>query len=144
MAYMGIQLKHCYAAPQTCDLWQIITKYMMTSSNGNICRIIGHSPHNGQWRGASMFSLICVWINGWVNNREAGDLRRNRAHYDVIVMIWDSNYIPLHLCVPDSTYLPPSHTLHTDMSFFWHSVQYFVVFLHVSKSNDNVHQPVFR
>ena len=34
-----------------------------------------------------MFSLICVWINGWVNNREAGDLRRHRAHYDVIVMI---------------------------------------------------------
>ena len=33
-----------------------------------------------------MFSLICVWINSWVNNREAGDLRRNRAHYDVIVM----------------------------------------------------------
>ena len=34
-----------------------------------------------------MFSLICVWINDWVNNREAGDLRRYRAHYDVIVMI---------------------------------------------------------
>ena len=33
-----------------------------------------------------MFSLICVWINGWVNNREAGDLRRYRAHYDLIVM----------------------------------------------------------
>ena len=33
-----------------------------------------------------MFSLICVWINGWVNNREAGDLRRHRGHYDVIVM----------------------------------------------------------
>ena len=31
-------------------------------------------------------SLICVWIIGWVNNREAGDLRRYRAHYDVIVM----------------------------------------------------------
>ena len=30
---------------------------------------------------------ICVWINGWVNNREAGDLRRNQAHYDVIVMV---------------------------------------------------------
>ena len=26
------------------------------------------------------------WINGWVNNREAGDFRRHRAHYDVIVM----------------------------------------------------------
>ena len=45
-----------------------------------------NSPHKGQWCRALMFSLICVWINGWVNNREAGDLRRYRAHYDVIVM----------------------------------------------------------
>ena len=35
-----------------------------------------------------MFSLICVSINGSVNNREAGDLRCHRAHYDVIVMEW--------------------------------------------------------
>ena len=47
-----------------------------------------NSPHKGQWCGALMFSLICVWINGWVNNREAGDLRRHRAHYDVTVMIF--------------------------------------------------------
>ena len=40
----------------------------------------------GQWRGALMFSLICPRINGWVNNHEAGDLRRHRAHYDVTVM----------------------------------------------------------
>ena len=45
-----------------------------------------NSPHKGQWRGAFMFSLICAWINRWVNNREAGDLRRYFAHYDVIVM----------------------------------------------------------
>ena len=45
-----------------------------------------NSPHKGHWRGALMFSLICVWINDWVNNCEAGDLRRYRAHYDVIVM----------------------------------------------------------
>ena len=45
-----------------------------------------NSPHKGQWRGALMSSLICVWINGWVNDREAGDLRRYRGHYDVIVM----------------------------------------------------------
>ena len=45
-----------------------------------------NSPYKGQWRGALMFSLICVWINGWVNNHEAGDLSRHRAHYDVIVM----------------------------------------------------------
>ena len=42
-----------------------------------------NSPHKGQWRGALMISLICVWINGWVNNREAGDLRRYRVYYDV-------------------------------------------------------------
>ena len=72
---------------------------MMMSSNGNIFRVTGlcvgkspvtgvtgEYPHKGQWRGALMFSLICVWINGWLNNREAGDLRRRRAHYDVIVL----------------------------------------------------------
>ena len=50
-----------------------------------------NSPHKGQWRGALVFSLIYVWINDWVNNREAGDLRRQRGHYDVIVMLrsWD-------------------------------------------------------
>ena len=46
-----------------------------------------NSPHKGQWSGALMFPLICAWINGWVNNGEAGDLRRHRAHYDVTVMI---------------------------------------------------------
>ena len=45
-----------------------------------------NSPHKGQWRGALVFSLICVSLNGWENNREAGDLRRYRAYYDVIVM----------------------------------------------------------
>ena len=45
-----------------------------------------NSPHKGQWRGALIFSLICARINSWVNNREVCDLRRHRAHYDVIVM----------------------------------------------------------
>ena len=45
-----------------------------------------NSPHKGQWRGALVFPLICTLINGWVNNRDAGDLRRHGAHYDVIVM----------------------------------------------------------
>ena len=48
-----------------------------------------NSPLKGQWRGALMFSLICAWINAWVNNREAGDLRRRRTHHDVIVMMRD-------------------------------------------------------
>ena len=46
-----------------------------------------NSPHKGQWRGALMFTLICAQINGWVNNHEAGDLRRYHAHYDFIVMM---------------------------------------------------------
>ena len=46
-----------------------------------------NSPHKGQCRWAFMFSLTCAWINGWVNNRGSGDLRRHQAHYDVIVMM---------------------------------------------------------
>ena len=71
---------------------------MMTSSNGNLFRVTGHlcgeftshrwiPPPKGQWCGALMLSLICAWINRWVKNGEAGDLRRYHAHYDVIVMI---------------------------------------------------------
>ena len=42
-----------------------------------------------------MFSLSYAWIICWVNNREAGDLRRHHAHSDVTVMFavllaWDS------------------------------------------------------
>ena len=33
-----------------------------------------------------MFSLICAWINGWINNIKVGDSRGHRAHYDVTVM----------------------------------------------------------
>ena len=56
------------------------------------------SPHKGQWRRALMFSLICAWTNGWANSRDGGDLRRHRAHYDVIVVIWvNYNILPLLL-----------------------------------------------
>ena len=46
-----------------------------------------NSPQKGQWRGALMFSLICTWTNGWVNNREPNDLRQHRAHNYAIVMV---------------------------------------------------------
>ena len=52
---------------------------MMTSSNGNIFRVTG--PLCGEFTGH------CIRINASVNNRDAGDLRRHRAHYDVIVMV---------------------------------------------------------
>ena len=58
-----------------------------------------NSPLKGQWRGALMFSLICVWINGCVNHGEAENLIRYRAHYNVIVMnmSYTVQYIPWHI-----------------------------------------------
>ena len=66
---------------------------MMTSSNGNIFRVTG--PLCGEFTGPGeipaqrpvtrsfdvFFDLRL--IDDWVNNREAGDLRRHRGHYDV-------------------------------------------------------------
>ena len=73
-----------------------------------------NSPHKGQWPGALMFFLICAWINGWVNNHEAGDLRRHHAHYDIIVMkkqktflVWEWN-IPGGICHDDYCWCPGS------------------------------------
>ena len=40
------------------------------------------SPHEGQWRGVLMFSLICALTNGWANNWDTADLRRHGAHYN--------------------------------------------------------------
>ena len=47
-----------------------------------------------------MFSLICIWINGWVNNREPGDLRRYRAHYDVTELWYRCVWIVLFMFLP--------------------------------------------
>ena len=64
--------------------WKHITRYWPFVRG--IHRSPVNFPHKGQWRGALMFSLIRAWLNGWVNNRQAGYLRRHRAHYDVTVM----------------------------------------------------------
>ena len=52
----------------------------------------GNSPVSGEFPAPRPVTqsfdgfFICVWINGWENSREAGDLRRYRAHHYVIVM----------------------------------------------------------
>ena len=63
--------------------------HMMTSTNGNFFRVTGPLCFTGHpWiphtraRDAELW-----WTNGWVNNRDASDLRHHRAHYDVIVML---------------------------------------------------------
>ena len=58
-------------------------------------------PYKGQWRLALMFSLISAWTNDWANNRGAGDLRRHRAHYDVILM-----HLNVGALVPTYTLVP--------------------------------------
>ena len=70
---------------------------MMTSPNGHIFHVT--NPLCGEFTGPGEFPTQRpvtrsfdvffdwgVWINGWVNNREAGDLRHHRGHYDVNVM----------------------------------------------------------
>ena len=82
----GMALKHQVIGTHHDDVikWKHFPRYWPFARG--IHRSPVNSPHKDQWRGALMFSLICVWINGWVNNSEAGDLRRYQAHYDVSVM----------------------------------------------------------
>ena len=70
---------------------------MMTSSNGNIFRVTG--PLRGEFTGtrwiprtkasdAELWWVFYLCLNKrWVNNGEAGDLRRYLAHYEVTVML---------------------------------------------------------
>ena len=56
-----------------------------------------NSPNKGKWRGALMFSMIYAWINGWVNNREVGDLWHHRVHYDITVMaFYHDSFVYMH------------------------------------------------
>ena len=69
-----------------------VANCMMTSSNGNIFRVTGHlcgeipAQRPVMWSFDVFFDLRLN--ENLINNREAGDLRRYRAHYDVIVMEW--------------------------------------------------------
>ena len=92
------------------------------------------SPHKGQCRGALMFSLICAWTNGWVNNRDAGDSRRHRGHYDVTVMY--CKHITKHnkartmcmiievWCIQNWPYVPSWPDMNADSEVFRRWMQY--------------------
>ena len=52
-----------------------------------------NSTHKGWWRGTLMFSLICAWINGWVNNREETNIHELEcALYSFPKWFFKSNY----------------------------------------------------
>ena len=64
--------------------WKLVLRYWPFVRG--IHRSPVNSPHNGHWRRILIFSMICAWTNGLVNNRDASNLRRHRAHFDVTVM----------------------------------------------------------
>ena len=85
-----------------------------------------NSPHKGQWRGTLMF-FICTWTNGWVNNRNTGDLRCNHDHYDVTVMLRPGDAYMRHWTAitwpnDDLSSMGPMATNVTD---FWIKIQQF-------------------
>ena len=79
-----------YSQMQTKNAWW---RHQMETSSALLAFVRGihrwpvKTPHKAQWQGALIFSLICAWTNGWVNNQSAGDLRRHLIHYDVTVMV---------------------------------------------------------
>ena len=91
ICYACVNETTLHVQPHVCkQVHDDVIKWKFFSRNWPFCAgnspVPVNSPHKGQWRRALMFSLICVWINGWVNNREAGDLRRHHSHYDASVM----------------------------------------------------------
>ena len=104
-----------------------------------------NSPRKGQWRGA----MICVWINGRLNNREAGDLRRYRAHYDVIVMgnTCNDNVVPYgisQITLEQRPFLTPPRCHHWNLitSHWLESIIYHlngVRSIHVGESSPSVY-----
>ena len=115
------QLSHCLQGPrrrsdrpdfERCHSDNITWKHFPSYSPfvRGIQRSSVNSPHKGQWRGALMFSLICAWTYVWVNDRDAGDLRRHRSHCDVIIMV---------ICYPMVSILQHA----TEFVTIWHTLQ---------------------
>ena len=85
-----------------------------------------NSPHKGQWHGALTFFFICAWINDWVNNREAGDLRGHRVHYDITAMYvsdlgrhWMACQLFGTKPITDPTMTLSTETLRPNFSIIW-------------------------
>ena len=73
--------------------WPSWWRHQMETFSALLALCAGNSPLTGEFpsqravtRSFDVFFDL-PWINSWVNQREAGDLRRHRAHYIVTVMI---------------------------------------------------------
>ena len=100
---MTHMLCHCHVTfPQTKGInlnRDVVIKWKHFRVTGPLCgEFIGHwwiPLTKASGVELLVFSLICAWTNGWVNNRYAGDLRRHRAHWCVTVMISSLLQVPL-------------------------------------------------
>ena len=96
LAFITTSVPFSRAATQWNDYvikWKHFPRYWLFVRGIHLSPVI--SPHKDRWRGTLMFPLFCAWTNRWVNNRDAGDLRRHRAHYDVILM---KHHYPKQAC----------------------------------------------
>ena len=70
-----------------CEWWW---RHQMETFSPLLAFCAGNSPvtveFSSQRPVTRRFDVFCARIKGWVNNREAGDFRRHRAHYDVTLM----------------------------------------------------------
>ena len=89
IALFWYRLGFCLVSQYMVAWW----RHQMETFSSLLALCAGNSPVTSEFprTKASDAELWCFlwsapWINGWVNTREAGDLRRHRAHYGVIVM----------------------------------------------------------
>ena len=68
-------------------------RHQMKTFSALLALCAGNSPNIGEFPSqrpvTQNFDVFfrCARTNGWVNSRDAGDLRRHRTHYDVTVML---------------------------------------------------------
>ena len=97
-------------------------------------RSLVNAPHKGQWHGTLVSSLICAWINGWVNKHEAADLRRHRAHHIVTVMIvYDKVVFATYFNRLVSQMRAPLVACHETAGKLWQLCKVLYVFEHIFK-----------
>ena len=82
--------------------WITWWRHKMETFSALLAICAGNSPVTGEFhaqrpvtRSFDVFFDL-RWINRWVNNGEAGNLRRYRTHYDVIVIIYHYSFALLN------------------------------------------------
>ena len=91
--YYHVIITPCFIKPSRC-FYHIMSglgilsiswwRHQMETFSASLALCAGNTPVTGEFhaqrpvtRSFDGFFFICTWINGWVNNREAGDLRRH-------------------------------------------------------------------